>query len=223
MAKKRKLTKTQAFRKNLNRRIKAMQKRGYYFEPEDILKISKLNIWQLRKEYSDTALYQKAVWISPETQEVIQGTTRREMERRIAARKAAATRRRKKFGDELTIPQEESIVLSNLLANIETIETSERYILTGIVNQSVEERGSKAVARAVQNNLEELQQIIKKIKYLRARGIYSPAVDAGINTAITRFATILYDRPLSSSELFKYAEAEEISGIEQSLEFEESR
>lgn len=220
MAKKRKLTKTQAFRKNLNRRIKAMQKRGYYFEPEDILKISKLNIWQLRKEYSDTALYQKAVWISPETQEVIQGTTRRGMERRAAARKAAATRRAKKLGDAPALPDEADIILKNLFENIDAIETSEKDILRTVVYQAVEGRGKKAVALDIQDNLEEIDNIVKKIKYRAKKTAYVLGYENGMNTAITRFAKILMDRPLSSSELFRYAEAERTSSIEQSLEVE---
>lgn len=215
MAKRRKLTKTQAFRKNLNRRIKAMQKRGYYFDPEDILAISGMNIWQLRKEYSDTALYQKAVWISPKTQEVIQGTTRREMERREAARKAVATRKRKALMQELSIPDEGSIILTNLLSDIASLETSIQDVFRNTVSDAVKERGRNAVALSVQEHSDEFDSILRKLRYKLRKTV---EVNRDMNIAITRFATILYDRPLSGDELFRYAEAEKILSIEQSLE-----
>jgi len=215
MAKKRKLTKTQAFRKNLNRRIKSMQKRGYYFEPEYLVDISTKNIWQLRKEYGDTALYQKAIWISPKTQEVIQGTTRREMERRAAARKAVATRKRKALVPELSIPDESSIILSNLLSDIASLETSIKDVFINTVSDAVKERGRNAVALSVQEHAEEFENILRKLRYKLRKTV---EVNRDLNLAITRFAAILYNRPLSSAELFRYAEAEKVSSIEQSLE-----
>ena len=84
--------------KRLNRFIKQAEKRGYRFSqnaiPRQVKKPTKVSIERLKKIKS-TNLYAKATALS-ETGKVISGTEKRKEERRLAAKKAWQTIRRKK-------------------------------------------------------------------------------------------------------------------------------
>lgn len=208
--KRKKLTITEQERKRAKERIKRLQKRGYYIDPDDILNLDKANIHKIRKEYGKDTIYKKAIWINKDTNEVIQGTTRRQMERREAARKAAETRSKKKGRNFL--PHEEDIIIGNFHAEISAMVRPIKEQLHAIVDSAVDENGKQAVARAITRHIDELRQIMLELEespkpwdteWVRRQG-----------TAITRFISDIYDRALTSEELRQAGRLEEQSEVE---------
>lgn len=208
---KKKPTKTEQERKRAKERIKRLQKRGYYFDPDDILNLEKANIHKIRKEYGKDTVYKKAIWIDKSTGEVIQGTTRRGMERREAARKAAETRAKKK-GRKSIMPHEEDIVLGNFHAEIDEMFNTVKSELHGIVDSAVDERGKEEVCRSIKKNIDELREIMKKLEVSPVKRSTNWTTD--INLAVTRFVSLIYERALTSEELRRYADMEDLSEIE---------
>lgn len=205
-SKRKKLTKTEQERKRAKERIKRLQKRGYYIDPDDILNLDKANIHKIRKEYGKDTIYKKAIWIDKETNEVIEGTTRRGMERREAARKAAETKARKK-GQKSIMPREEDIIINNLLSVIDDMQSSVKTELRGIVESAVEENGKIQVAKAIKKNTEEIHSIINELAYYKSAKYIN-------SLPVTRFARDIYERTLTSEELRRYGNDEDLSEIE---------
>lgn len=204
--KRKKLTKTEQERKRAKERIKRLQKRGYYIDPDDILNLDKANIHKIRKEYGKDTIYKKAIWIDKDTNEVIQGTTRRQMERREAARKAAETKARKK-GQKSIMPREEDIIINNLLDVIDDMQSSVKTELRAIVESAVADNGKIQVAKAIKKNIEEIHSIINELAFYKSAKY--------INTLpVTRFARDIYERSLTSEELRRYGNDEDLSEIE---------
>lgn len=94
------LTNYQKLKKNLSQLIRRAQKRGYYWEPEEILKAKSLSEKELKKLSKNkwAAFYKRGTYVVPGTDDVVTGTTGKTLEARAAARKAAATRLMRKTG-----------------------------------------------------------------------------------------------------------------------------
>lgn len=94
------LTNYQKLKKNLSQLIRRAQKRGYYWEPEEVLKAKSLSEKELKKLSKNKwqAFYKRGSYVVPGTGEVVTGTTGKTIETRAAARKAAATRLMRKTG-----------------------------------------------------------------------------------------------------------------------------
>lgn len=197
-------------RQRVTARVRRLQKRGYYFDSDELVNIRDLTLDELREQYGRDTIYKKAIWIDKDTNEVIQGTTRRQMERREAGRKAAQTRAKKKGRNFL--PHEEDIIIGNLHSEISDMVRPIKEQLHGIVDSAVEENGKQSVARAITRHIDELRQIMLELdespkpwdtEYVRRQG-----------TAITRFISDIYDRALTSEELRQAGRLEEQSEVE---------
>lgn len=94
------LTNYQKLKKNLSQLIHRAQKRGYFWEPEEVLKAKSLPEKELKKLSKNKweAFYKRGSYTVPGTDDVVTGTTGKTLEARAAARKAAATRLMRKTG-----------------------------------------------------------------------------------------------------------------------------
>lgn len=198
-------------RKRVNQRIRRLQKRGYYFDPDELSHIRDLTMDELRERFGRDTVYNRGVWIDKSTGEVIQGTTRRGMERREAARKAAETRAKKK-GRKSIMPHEEDIVLGNFHAEIDEMFNTVKSELHGIVDSAVAERGKEEVCRSIKKNIDELREIMKKLEVSPVKRSTNWTTDT--NLAVTRFVSLIYERALTSEELRRYADMEDLSETE---------
>ena len=197
-------------RARVNARIRRLQKRGYYFDTDEIAHLRGLTLDELKEKFGRDTVYNQAIWINKDTNEVIQGTTRRQMERREAARKAAETRSKKKGRNFL--PHEEDIIIGNFHAGISAMVRPIKEQLHAIVDSAVDENGKQAVARAITRHIDELRQIMLELEESPKPWVTEWVRRQG--TAITRFISDIYDRALTSEELRQAGRLEEQSEVE---------
>lgn len=164
----------------LRRRIKALQKRGYQF-PKGFTPTPGMN------------LYEVATYINPVTGQTMTGFQRRAMERSIAARKAAETRRASRMAEAIlkaegvpgyNPPAESTAILNNIYNAIDTwrpldewvpkkarkngfdkIKERDKNKLKALLNNAVRAEGEFVVAQRLNAKAEEVNTLVNRILY----------------------------------------------------------
>ena len=158
MAKKKKLTPTQrAYQKERNRIkrfIRSAEKRGYEFSTDALpnipKRITEASVRRLKK-LTSKALYEKAVYVSPETGEIVSGLRGRSLEREAVAAKSAVTRKRRRQQE----PDFDSITISSFLLSLNAFENGRgAVLLKAWLNELVAEYGKHDVAVMLQKGYE---------------------------------------------------------------------
>lgn len=164
----------------LRRQIKALQKRGYQF-PKGFTPTPGIN------------LYEVASYINPVTGQIMTGIQRRAMERSIAARKAAETRRASRMAEAILSeegvpgynpPYESTAILNNIYNAIDTWRPLDEWIpkknrkngfdkikerdknkLKALLDNAVRSEGELAVAQRLNANAEHVNTLVNRILY----------------------------------------------------------
>lgn len=215
MAKKRSpLTAAQRALKNLNALIRRASKRGFYWDPEEVLTLRE----RVREgtRYTPKEIYAKGIYVAP-TGEVVSGTTGRTLEMRVAARKGAATKRKAK-GEApevaLDIAEFRYRQLLDLVSQIPDVVTKRgrvievrgylrddisnaNEVMRRIVVDAVETEGLYEAMGRYEKNAEEINSIIS---WLHNYGLEADKAINGGFPKLAHLATLLKGSPLSARE-----------------------
>lgn len=216
MAKKRSpLSATQRALKNLNALIRRASKRGFYWEPEEVLTLRGRVREGIR--YTPKEIYAKGIYVAP-TGEVVSGTTGRTLEMRAAARKGAATKRKAAKGEApevaLDIAEFRYRQLLDLVSQIPDVVTKRgrvievhgylrddisnaNEVMRRIVVDAVETEGLYEAMDRYEKNAEEINSIIS---WLHNYGLEADKAINGGFPKLAHLATLLKGSPLSARE-----------------------
>lgn len=240
MARKKRLTQLQRLRKNMNRVIREATKRGYYWQPEDVMQARKASLKTLKRLQANNwqKLYAKAEYAAPETGELVSGTTGRTLERRAAARKAAMTRRgekpmpkyvsRETSDISLDIGQMRLARLREKINNIPTsvvikgrrfsIEGASRAdiqnaanALSSMIDAAIAERGEEAVIAVLDDEM-AATMINEIVDFFMKYGLSGDRGISGVGRRMVELHGLLFGRAMSAGE------AEAISAAQMGIE-----
>lgn len=197
----------------LQRKIKGMEKRGYIFPNREQLTL-------------ETDLYAASRYILQSTGEVITGTRRRAMERSIAAKKGTATHRANKAAKEALAadgisgynpPSDITLTLKSireLIGNwkakdiwtpkksrkkdFASVKESDKDKLEALLNREISVRGEAAVAIALYEKSERVNELVSMILY--GGSGYSEDGGRYMQAELTELAGIIRGRMLNSEE-----------------------
>lgn len=193
---------------NLQRKIKRMEKRGYMFPNREQLTL-------------ETDLYAASRYILQSTGKVITGTQRRAMERTIAAKKAAATRRANKAAADgisgYNPPSDITLTLQHVRDLIDnwkakdiwtpkktrkkdfpSVKESDKDKLEALLNREISVRGEAAVAIALYEKSERVNELVSMILY--GGSGYSEDGGRYMQAELTELAGIIRGHMLNSEE-----------------------
>ena len=200
--------------KRIKRFIKSAEKRGYVFPdytiPSPGKTVRKRDIEKLKritpKSLYETAIYTK--YADPKTGEALTGSQGRSIERSLAAKKAAQTRKRSApvSPEEYQpyLPKESSIVLNRFESILDKYNGDRVYYYNTIYNlylTKLDALGQDAMAKF----LEEHPEIIEALEtalYYRSKEVAKAAFNVVIE--------ILQGSALSLADAIKYGEESEI-------------
>ena len=240
MAGKKRMTQLQRLRKNMNRVIREATKRGYYWQPEEVIKARKASLKTLKRLQANKwqKLYAKAEYASPETGELVSGTTGRTLERRAAARKAAMTRKGKTPIPEyisretstisLDIGQMRLARLREKINNIPTtviikgrlfsVEGASRAdiqnasnALSSMIDAAIAERGEEAVMAVLDDEM-AATMINEIVDFFMKYGLSGDRGISGVGRRMVELHGLLFGRAMSAGE------AEAISAAQMGIE-----
>lgn len=194
--------------------IRGAEKRGYRFPvwsvPVEPHRVTKGAIEAL-KQLTPERLYKEALYIFPETGEVITGMERRAEERRASVAKAARTRKEKANKGEP--PHRAEQILSYIESEIEWYETTysdkKRYTAGGkditwigfkvrdFYNWQIAKYGRDGVARIVEPHPEIMEYAHDACRDSRAEWA---------ETSLNKFMEVLKGGPLSETESREFTE-----------------
>ena len=216
-------------RRRIQNFIRRAEKRGYIV-PKDLLpkipkRVTKASISRLQK-LDAKAIYDKSTYVSRETGEVVSGRKGRAIERTIAAKKGAETRKRKAAAVKASqseppfIPRETDIILENLREQLETFmpsisatryqqeqQVNHRDLLLGALDDAIDELGEDAVAQNIKKHSNELSDLIETALYT--------AYDNVMKTSLVQFYNILHGDAMSTETNI------ELSTLEEELDLSE--
>ena len=240
MAGKKRMTQLQRLRKNMNRVIREAVKRGYYWNPETVINVRKSSLKTLKRlqENKWEKLYEKAVYAAPETGELVSGATGRTLERRVAARKAAMTRKgkmqlpkyvsRETSDISLDIGQMRLARLREKINNIPTsvvikgrlfsVEGASRAdiqnasnALSSMIDAAIAERGEEAVMAVLDDEM-VATMINEIVDFFMKYGLSGDRGISGVGRRMVELHGLLFGRAMSAGE------AEAISAAQMGIE-----
>lgn len=187
MAKKKSKTQQeyQKERRRIQRRVRELEKRGYFFDvsplPDVPKRITEGSVRRLQS-IDLKKIYQAARYVDIETGEIISGRKRRNIERQEAAAKAAATRKRNQdiFDDDIDL---ENMVITQVLQFIATISFNAKEaadVIRRWLNDSLTKHGKAKVAKVIADAIESDRWIKYEdvYMYLRGGGVLIQKLDA---------------------------------------------
>ena len=213
MSKKKKQTPLQLEHKKQVKRLKQAiaraEKRGYIF-PEDIIpekpkRITRKTVERLKK-IKTTELYAKAEKLDIETGELIPGTEARKQERSEASKKAARTRKEKRYNAQQgeseyeSFPSAADIVISNFRAEASRFPEVAQPIVNQWLDRLLNDYSKEDVAEMLEN--------------AAAQGL-------GIDYSIAYREDLLLDRLSEMLDLLPDASTGNKMDIMEALEYEE--
>ena len=211
--------------KRIKQFIRRAEKRGFSFDvpiPERPKAVRKSHIKAL-KELTPSKLYARATYITPEG-ETISGYKGRQQERARAAAKGA-TRSVSKVKPRKVptrVPRLQDILISNIRTILDEFTPDEswssfwkrkkehdRNVLRDIFEQAIKEHGEATIAKRLQKEAKELNDIIMYIMY--------GSKEEDVNKRIVEFAELLKGDHLTWEENAALTEYQqfEVGGVEQ--------
>lgn len=199
--------------KRIKRFIKSAEKRGYIFPDFEIPKagktVRKRDIEKLKK-ITPKSLYESAVYTkyaNPKTGEALTGTQGRSIERSLAAKKAAKTRKRSApvSPEEFQpyMPKESTLVLNRFESILDKYKGDKPYYYNTIYNlylTKLDSLGQEAMAKFLENH-PEIIEALETALYYRAKDV--------AKTAFNSVIEILQGSALSLADAIKYGEESE--------------
>ena len=200
--------------KRIRRFIRAAEKRGFVFPdftiPAPKKRIYKSDIEKLKKLNPKT-LYEQAIYTKyadPKTGEALTGSQGRSIERSLAAKKAAQTRKRSApvSPEEYQpyMPKESSIVLNRFESILDKYKGDKPYYYNTIYNlylTKLDALGQDAMAKFLEQH-PEIIEALETALYYRAKDV--------AKTAFNSVIEILQGSALSLADAIKYGEESEI-------------
>lgn len=200
--------------KRIRRFIRAAEKRGFAFPdftiPAPKKRIYKSDIEKLKKLNPKT-LYEQAIYTKyadPKTGEALTGSQGRSIERSLAAKKAAQTRKRSApvSPEEYQpyMPKESSIVLNRFESILDKYKGDKPYYYNTIYNlylTKLDALGQDAMAKFLEQH-PEIIEALETALYYRAKDV--------AKTAFNSVIEILQGSALSLADAIKYGEESEI-------------
>lgn len=199
--------------KRIKRFIRSAEKRGYSFPdftlPQAGKTVRKRDIEKLKK-ITPKSLYEQAIYTKyadPTTGEALSGSAGRSIERSIAAKKAAQTRKRSARVDPEEFqpyrPKESRLVMNRFESILDNYKGDRVYYYNTIYNlylSKLEQIGENKMAQF----LEEKPEIIEALEtalYYRSKAVAKAAFNVVIET--------LQGSPLSLEDAIKYGDESE--------------
>lgn len=207
--------------KRIKRFIRAAEKRGYVF-PESIMpkrpkRITAASVRVLKRLTPDE-LYKKSQYVSPQGKR-LKGTAQRSIERSMAGRKAAATRKAKKaLPPQIITPvANESYEVLNRVRGLinewsppanwgewfKAVKERDKNTVLNILNGAISSEGENAVAARLQAHSEEVIALVEDALYGSGKSISASTARARINADLSRLAAIIKGQPLTPEEARK--------------------
>lgn len=152
-------------RRRIQRRIRALEKRGYTVDKSILPPIpkrpTKASINRL-KNITAEKIYSKAKYTTPEGK-TIKGAERRKQERRAAARKAAETRKERKQKDDLPINEADIIIerLYDMIRAYDDYHENTAQTLRQEINNAINASGKDRFAEYISSQ-DDLPELIEK-------------------------------------------------------------
>ena len=216
MARKKKLTLKQQYKKELKRIerfIHRASKRGFTFSDDAVPKMPKRvtqNALLKVKQISPEELYKKATYISPSTHEVLTGTEGRKRERSAAAKKSALTRKTRANGETYSPPSASDVILSSIEEIISQwqplsvwsdqfadIKRADKDITASILAGAIARDGKDTVAKRCESAAVDMIGLVYYIIY----GESGDKKDMGVQAEIAVFMQYVTGGTLSQEEL----------------------
>lgn len=199
--------------KRIRRFIRAAEKRGFAFPdftiPTPKKRIYKSDIEKLKKLNPKT-LYEQAIYTKyadPKTGEALTGSQGRSIERSLAAKKAAQTRKRSApvSPEEFQpyMPKESSLVLNRFESILDKYKGDKPYYYNTIYNlylTKLDSLGQEAMAKFLEKH-PEIIEALETALYYRAKDV--------AKTAFNSVIEILQGSALSLADAIKYGEESE--------------
>lgn len=199
--------------KRIRRFIRAAEKRGFAFPdftiPTPKKRIYKSDIEKLKKLNPKT-LYEQAIYTKyadPKTGEALTGSQGRSIERSLAAKKAAQTRKRSApvSPEEFQpyMPKESTLVLNRFESILDKYKGDKPYYYNTIYNlylTKLDSLGQEAMAKFLENH-PEIIEALETALYYRAKDV--------AKTAFNSVIEILQGSALSLADAIKYGEESE--------------
>lgn len=223
MARKKKLTLKQQYKKELKRIerfIHRASKRGFTFSDDAVPKMPKRVTQKALlkvKQLSPEELYKKATYISPGTQEVLTGIEGRKRERSAAAKKSAQTRKTRakqglstvSTGETYSPPQASDVILSSIEEIISQwqplsswseefadIKRADKDITASILAGAIARDGKDTVAKRCESAAVDMIGLVYYIIY----GESGDKKDLGVQAEIAVFMQYVTGGTLSQEE-----------------------
>lgn len=216
-------------RSRLKAAVKRAEKRGYSFSdfiPEPKYVVTKSEVERL-KRIKGQEFYKYGKYYDIKQHKYISGIERKKQEQKIAARKAAETRKRRKnfvdLGYRGPEPDDADDVLQYLFelvagwrpdvrwsASFSEIKNRDKNIMANIIKGAINDIGKQQVARNCQAHAAEIKELAWYICY----GYSGSDRDRNTNADIVKLSTIIRGRSLTPDE------SKELQDIADSLAYE---
>lgn len=216
-------------RSRLKAAVKRAEKRGYSFSdfiPEPKHVVTKSEVERL-KRIKGQEFYKYGKYYDIKQHKYISGIERKKQEQKIAARKAAETRKRRKnfvdLGYRGPEPDDADDVLQYLFelvagwradirwsASFSEIKNRDKNIMANIIKGAINDIGKQQVARNCQAHAAEIKELAWYICY----GYSGSDRDRNTNADIVKLSTIIRGRSLTPDE------SKELQDIADSLAYE---
>lgn len=216
-------------RRRLKEAVKRAEKRGYSFSdfiPDPKYVVTKSEVERL-KRIKGQEFYKYGKYYDIKQHKYISGIERKKQEQKIAARKAAETRKRRKnfvdLGYRGPEPDDADDILQYLFelvagwrpdirwsASFSEIKNRDKNIMANIIKGAINDIGKQQVARNCQAHAAEIKELAWYICY----GYSGSDRDRNTNADIVKLSTIIRGRSLTPDE------SKELQDIADSLAYE---
>ena len=196
------------------RKARRMSMRGYVIDTiffDKPKRVTAASIRRVKKESEE--LYKKSEYIVPDTGEVLSGEEGRKLERRVAAQKAARTRKIKAERSKSSVRYNWQIAMDWLNDIVEHVDAKGSLKVSSairdIIDSAVVCTSEREVGLAIVNAEQEIRELIESI----AESSYS-AQSTQYSLSLIQLSNLLGGGPLSASQLAEYESADEDGGYE---------
>ena len=179
------------------------------------------------KSITPQVLYREATYIDPFTGIIMSGIERRTQERKIAARKAAETRKVRKAESDEDLPLYTDLVLQQVEDMIDNWEPPstwsewfaetkrrDRNTLKSMLDGAISTNGRDAVAKRCEEHATTIIGLTERILYDSGKNIRDKSgriIVENMLVYINEFSAIIMGRPLTVEESAQYADWQESS------------
>ena len=147
--------------RNLKRRIKRAEHRGYYFSYTDLIpekpkRVTKKAIQKIK----DLNIYSKAEYLDPETGKIVSGELGRKIERTKAAKKAAKTRLERKRITEKPITEKIQYIpsysaIESIKERLSELDSNDSY---RYLNRRIDDNVKSELEQILNNTIDEAKR-----------------------------------------------------------------